>query len=187
MEKYELTNETINFNGKVLYRIKSLRDLECVRKGEIGGYVESERNLSQYGECWVGGNSKVYEKARIIENARILENSNIYGNAILGGDIKTYDNSEIGGSIEIKGDIPFFDARIIDKANVYNVNLKNENGEIIFFATFYRNKYGKIMISDYLFDETIEEYLKEFHEGYEDEKLYPLIKQQIEKAKILLA
>lgn len=59
MKKYELTDETIDVSGTTLHRIKALKDFGNVKKGELGGYVESERNLSQEGNCWVCGNAKV--------------------------------------------------------------------------------------------------------------------------------
>ena len=37
-----------------------------IEKGEIGGYVESETNLSQYGDAWVSGNAWVYGNADYI-------------------------------------------------------------------------------------------------------------------------
>lgn len=46
MKKYELTNETIEYKGKKLYRIKALIDFGNVEKGARGGFVEKEENLS---------------------------------------------------------------------------------------------------------------------------------------------
>ena len=57
MKKYELTDETIEVYGTALHRIKALKDFGNVKKGELGGYVESEHNLSQEGNCWVCGNA----------------------------------------------------------------------------------------------------------------------------------
>lgn len=56
MKKYELlTNDTINLAGRTLYRIKALRDFGNVKKGDLGGYVEKEENLSHNGSAWVYG------------------------------------------------------------------------------------------------------------------------------------
>ena len=52
-KKYRLTEETINVEGKTLYHIEALRDFDDVKKGERGGYVENEDNLSHYDNCWV--------------------------------------------------------------------------------------------------------------------------------------
>ena len=41
-KKYKLTEETINVNGRTLYRIEALRDFNDVKKGDKGGFVEDE-------------------------------------------------------------------------------------------------------------------------------------------------
>ena len=53
-KKYRLLeNDTITVSGRTLYRIEALRDFADVRIGDRGGYVESEKNLSHEGDCWV--------------------------------------------------------------------------------------------------------------------------------------
>ena len=42
-KKYKLTDETIKHKGKVLRRIEALKDFTDVKKGDKGGYVESEK------------------------------------------------------------------------------------------------------------------------------------------------
>ena len=95
MKKFELTTDSIKRNGVTLYRIKSLIDFEDVKAGDLGGYVEKEENLSQYGDAWafddaqVSGNACVYGNADYIHlkefgshnrNTTIFreENGNIY-------------------------------------------------------------------------------------------------------------
>lgn len=53
MKKYELTSETINVYGITIYRIKALINIDSigVKSGDLGGYVESEANLSQFGKA----------------------------------------------------------------------------------------------------------------------------------------
>ena len=58
--KYELTNETKAVNGKTLFRIRALEDFSNVKAGDLGGWIESESNLSQEGTCWVYGKAQVY-------------------------------------------------------------------------------------------------------------------------------
>ena len=50
-KKYRLTEETINYNLKTLYRIEALKDFGDVKRGDKGGFIESENNLSHYGNC----------------------------------------------------------------------------------------------------------------------------------------
>ena len=67
MKKYELlVDDTITFFGVQLFRIKALISFSGVEKGEVGGYVASESNLSQYGDAWVYGDARVYGDADYI-------------------------------------------------------------------------------------------------------------------------
>lgn len=69
MKKYELTNVTKIIDGVTLHRIKALKSFGNVIAGETGGWVESEKNLSQYGLCWVYDNACVFNKIKIYGNA----------------------------------------------------------------------------------------------------------------------
>lgn len=52
-EKYKIVNETRVIDGKTVYRIEALKSFGHIKKGEIGGFVESYDNLSQEGNCWI--------------------------------------------------------------------------------------------------------------------------------------
>lgn len=67
MNKYEmLQDDKIKIGGRILYRIKALKDFkddelyQDVKAGDLGGYVEKEKNLSQEGNCWVYGLSLIH-------------------------------------------------------------------------------------------------------------------------------
>ena len=60
MKKYELTSETLQYAGHTLHRIKALRDFGVFKAGELGGWIESEENLSQADNAWVYGDAKAY-------------------------------------------------------------------------------------------------------------------------------
>lgn len=98
MEKYELTNETIQVMGKTLYRIKSLKDFDDVKTGDLGGFVESCNNLSQVGKSWIYDNAKVFEFALVRGAAKVRDNAAIMGYA------KVFDFAEISGEAEVYGD-----------------------------------------------------------------------------------
>ena len=78
-KKYKLTEETINVNGKTLYRIEALKDFNDVKKGDKGGFIENEENLSQSDNCWVCGDAMVYDNARVFGNAVIGGNREVCG------------------------------------------------------------------------------------------------------------
>lgn len=72
-KKFELTEEfIINNSGIKLYRIKALKDFSDVKKGDLGGYVQQERNLSQFGNAWVCGNVQVYGNAWVFGDAKVF-------------------------------------------------------------------------------------------------------------------
>jgi hypothetical protein len=61
MKKYELlTAGAVRLGSRELYLVRALRDFGEVRRGDIGGRVEKEDNLSHEGECWIGGYAWVY-------------------------------------------------------------------------------------------------------------------------------
>ena len=81
MKKYELTSETKNVFGHILYRIKALSSFGCVSAGDLGGFLESEKNLSQNGDAWVYGNARVYGNAEVYGDAWVYGDARVYGNA----------------------------------------------------------------------------------------------------------
>ena len=77
VKKYELTDETVRINSIILHRIKALTDFGDVDAGDLGGWVESERNLSHDGNAWVYGNARVYGNACVSGNARVGGNGHL--------------------------------------------------------------------------------------------------------------
>ena len=66
MKKYEFTGEVKVECGVTLHRIRAVVSFGIVVKGELGGWIEREDNLSQYGDAWVYGNAKVCDNADYI-------------------------------------------------------------------------------------------------------------------------
>ena len=119
-KKYKLTDESLNFCGRKLYRIEALRDFSDVKKGDKGGFVENERNLSQHGDCWIYDDAKVYGNATVCDNARVCEDALVSGNA------RIFVNANVFGTANIYGDARVFgeswvygDANVFGNANVY--------------------------------------------------------------------
>lgn len=100
-KKYKLTDETIKVDGTTLYRIRALKDFDEVKEGDLGGFVESEWNLSHDDNCWVGGNACIYQNAYISENAKVYDDAEVYnnakvrGNAIVAGETEFYGSDAI--------------------------------------------------------------------------------------------
>ena len=96
MKKYELlVDDTITFFGVQLFRIKALISFSGIEKGEVGGYIASEKNLSQYGDAWVYGNARVYGNAEVYDNAEVYGDADyiVFKNTWSSGRYFTYTKS----------------------------------------------------------------------------------------------
>lgn len=72
MKKYKLTKESIEWCGKTLFRIEAVAAFGTVAKGEKGGFIENEENLSQDNDAWVYDNAQVSGNARVYGELKIL-------------------------------------------------------------------------------------------------------------------
>lgn len=83
MKKYKLTKETREVGGCVLHRIKALRDFGNVKKGNLGGWVESEDNLSHDGNCWICDDAIVRNYAEVCGDVIVCGAVEILGDAVI--------------------------------------------------------------------------------------------------------
>jgi len=60
--KFELTTESIEHYAKKLFRIRAPISFGDVPKGDLGGFIEKESNLLQFGDVSVSGNSWVSDR-----------------------------------------------------------------------------------------------------------------------------
>ena len=105
-KKYELTDETKEIGGVTLHRIRALRDIPRygVKCGDLGGRIEVESNLSQYGDAWVSGKAWVCDNARVSGNANICGNALVCDNALVSGNAWVCDNALVSGDACVSGD-----------------------------------------------------------------------------------
>ena len=93
--KYELTTECIQHQGKTLYLIRALKDFGSIKAGSYGGYLESESNLSQEGNCWVCPDAMVSGNARVCGDAWVSGNAWVCGNAMVYGNARVFGDAEL--------------------------------------------------------------------------------------------
>jgi hypothetical protein len=104
-KKYEIRRRLCE-NGRGEKRVRALKDFADVKKGDLGGYIQSEDNLSQEGNCWIYDNAKVYGNAKVYDNALVYDSAKVYGNARVCekakvyGDIHIYDRDYIYDDVE---------------------------------------------------------------------------------------
>ena len=129
--KYEFVpgDEKVIAPGRTVKRIRALVSIAAfdVSAGDLGGYVESGKNLSQvYGDAWVSGNAKVYDDARVSGNAHVSGITHVSGNAKVYGDARVYSDARVSGNAEVYGDRLIFWAT---KVGRYNATLTVFNGK----------------------------------------------------------
>lgn len=129
-EKFELVrnNTKIAYNSNneeiTLYQIRALRDFTCpfklnpdgeildqtlVKKGDLGGYVQKEENLSHEDGCWIFEEAEVRDNGRVEGNARLAGRSLVRDNAVVKGysclaaNAYVWGNAVLDGATQMKG------------------------------------------------------------------------------------
>lgn len=119
-KKYKLTHHTKVVEGHTLHRIKALKSFGDVKKGDLGGWVESHYNLSQKGTAWIYDKAKVYDDARVFDNAKVRDHARVYDHASVYGYAWVYDDAKVWGCASISGQAHVYgDARIYGNAKVH--------------------------------------------------------------------
>ena len=161
MKKFELTTEQkINWFGRTLYRIKACISFTTtdgfeVKAGDLGGWVEKERNLSHDGKAWVCGDAEVWGNAKVCGDAKVWGNAEVWGNAKVCGDAKVWGNAEVCG-----------DANIFSTKHIFCVT---PIGKYAISLTLFRTKNCEIKVSFSYEMYDLEEFRKMIHEEWDAE------------------
>jgi len=149
--KYKLTDETKEFFGRTLHRIVCVTAFANVASGELGGWIENEKNLDQCGNAWV------YGDALVCGDAWVYGDALVYGDAQVCGDARVYGNARVCGYALVCGD-----AMVYGDADY--IVLKNNWSSGRYFTYTLSNKMWKVGC----FFGTGEELIKK---AYEDSEL----------------
>lgn len=132
--KLEYTDET----GRkiILRRIVAKKDIiigdkqtgKLITSGTIGGYVESGKNFSQFGNCWIDKSCIVYGDAHIKDDVYVIKDCVVSGKALISG-AGIISNSIISGEAQIhNGDI---DSSIISDQAILHSSKHFSNFSIV--------------------------------------------------------
>lgn len=119
-KKYILLPDKKIHKNKTVYRIQAIKCFSDVKEGDLGGFVESEKNLSQLGSCWI------YSGAALDD-------------CLIEGDAKIYGSSSISKRAIVKDFAEIRDSDITDSAIVKNF------AKVSFFSTVA----GSALVRDY--------------------------------------
>lgn len=170
MKKYELTSETKIVFGHILYRIKALSSFGCVSAGDLGGFLESEKNLSQNGNAWVSGDAEVFGDAWVYGDAEVSGNAEVFGDARVSG------NAEVSGDAEVFGN-----AEVSEIGAIFWIGAIGSRNDT---ATFFRCRDGSIKVVCGCFFGNLDEFAKKVRKTHGDNDHAKVYMLAIEMAKI---
>ena len=169
-KKYEMTSDTRKLiDGREVHRIKALRDFGKVKRGDVGGWIEKEENLSHEGNCWI------FDHMTVCGNAQVSDDAKLNGYGMISNDAVIRDNAHvnnliIGGKSYIGGDVSLSsrciicdDARILKASDimVFNNHFAGPTG-----LAFYRCADGSVKVSSFKFSGTIDGYINHILKNY---------------------
>lgn len=105
--KYEIT-DIAHEKYPFLHRVRALRDIDSqVKAGDLGGFVESESNLSAEANdrAWIfddaiaAGNAYVDMDSLLKENAVACDNAYVSHGAVLSGHARAEDDAYLRGAV----------------------------------------------------------------------------------------
>lgn len=130
-KKFELSEMTLvckNPKGKIvtLRQIRAIKNFGTIKKGDLGGYIQSEINLSHSGLAWVSDNARVFDCAEVKDNAQlsgdavlcdyaciignsiVTERATVLDNAIIADNAKIYGSAIVQGCAIIMGTVEVY-------------------------------------------------------------------------------
>lgn len=155
MAKYELTSETKTVYSAELRRIRYLVDIPVhdIKAGDEGGFLESQVNLSQTGDCVVLDDACVMGKARVSESALVKENALlmhtasahdhalISGNTLLIGDAVVKDYARLEGNARVRDNVVIQGQAIVkDDADINGWTVIGGRAQVFESASMNMNK-----------------------------------------------
>ncbi|MFR9309884.1 hypothetical protein [Hydrogeniiclostridium mannosilyticum] len=166
-KKYILTEETKEVGGHILHKIQAVRDFGDVQKGDLGGWIESEKNLSHDGDCWISSNGKVFDNGEVSGNGRI------FGDGWVSDDGWVFGNAKIGFNAYISSPRSYF--------------VQGPIGSRDDFLTCYLDKDKKIYAVTGCFSGTLEEFEKKVKETHGSNKHAKQYLKAAEAARVMLS
>jgi acetyltransferase-like isoleucine patch superfamily enzyme len=125
-KKYELTKEYKYVDGDTkVYRIRALSDFRDVTAGTLGGFVESQENLSHYGNCWIWEDAIVSGHATVADNAQVKNKAVVSGDAYIMDSARILENATVSGAASVS-----HDTHIRGNARVHGYSIIKEHADI---------------------------------------------------------
>ena len=99
-----------------MYRVIALKTFsvqgQTVREQEIGGYIQSEKNLDQFDDSWVSQYGKVYDNV-VLQNSFVGHDAQVFENAKI-------VNSKVTGKVRVWGTAQVTNSELKNNADVFD-------------------------------------------------------------------
>lgn len=125
MKKYYLTENAEEVDGKTVYQIQALIDIPSIgiKKGDFGGHLESEHNLSHEGDAWV------YDTALVMDNAKVYGNAQVRYSKLT-DNAEIFDNVRIVYESETESELEYTQVWVGEDAKIYGDVILRNNKEL---------------------------------------------------------
>lgn len=118
---YDSENESEMEEEYRLYRIQALRDFGDVKKGDLGGYIQTEKNLSHSGNCWIYDKAIAGDDSKVKDNAKVMDGAIVRGAAVVSKNAVLTDDAKVASSAIVT------DNAVVKFTDIYGENVIKDN------------------------------------------------------------
>lgn len=137
-KKYEIT-DIAHPKYPWLHRIRALRQVNReVMAGDLGGYVQTEENLSQDGTCWIFDQAICCEDAVVTKDGCMCDGTVARDSALVGGDASMF------GCARAEGNSSMISGQLRDDARIAGDAIIGEAGGLSPVIGGHSNVYGTV-------------------------------------------
>lgn len=104
-----------------LYRIQALRDFGDVKKGDLGGYIQTQKNLSHSGNCWIYDKAIAGDDSKVKDNAKVMDGAIVSGAAVVSKNAVLTDGTRVASSAIVT------DNAVVKFTDIYGENVIKDN------------------------------------------------------------
>ena len=166
----------MRFCGITLKQIVAVMDFGDVVSGDVGGWIEGAKNLSNDGNAWIDSDARIWGNTRIWGDAKVYGNARICGNVMVWGNAEVYGDARVRGSAEVCSN-----ARVFMENHVLVIGAVGSRND---FATFYRDKDNDIAVRCGCFNGKVQMFLEQVSETHGDNRHALVYQAAAELAKI---
>ena len=116
-----------------------------MRQGDLGGFVQSEDNLSQEGNCWIFQSAIAAEDAVVAGDAKICDLAVIRGSALVSGNAVIRNRSLVEDRAIVMAGVVEEDSQIAGNARITE-NLLSQKAPFVAAACVYGEISGNIRL-----------------------------------------